>query len=73
MIKYIPFVFRLKLYPCLHRLSCKGNLGVLMPTEEHMIESGDNEVYMQCDLCEKKYHLANLTPENGIYDNVSRL
>ena len=55
---------RLRLYPFLHRFMCSGNLKVLVPTEEYMRESGDNEAYMFCDECGRKYHLVNLEPDD---------
>ncbi len=56
------FVIKLRLYPFLHRLICDGNLEILVPTEDYMLETGDNEVYMLCPECNRKYHLTYLTP-----------
>ena len=58
------FMLRLKLYPLIHRLKCKGNLEILIPQEEYIEETGDTEVYMMCSECKKKYHLTNVEPEN---------
>jgi len=54
---------RLKLYPIFHRLKCDGNLEIFIPKEEYIEETGDNEAYMLCSKCNKKYHLVNIDPE----------
>ena len=57
---------KLKLYPLWHRFVCKynGNLEILVPNQEYMKESGDNEAYMLCPECNKKYHLCYLEPDD---------
>ena len=63
MLMRLFLTIRLKLYPFLHRLACYGDLMIYVPTSEHMAETGDTEVYIQCSECNKKYHLANITPD----------
>ena len=53
---------RLRLYPFIHSFSCAGKMVVYVPTNEYM--ETDNESYMMCDLCGKKYHMAYVTPDD---------
>jgi len=66
MIANLLISLKIKLYPFFHQFICSynGYLDVLIPTPEYTKETGDNEAYMLCPVCNKKYHLCYLEPEN---------
>jgi hypothetical protein len=60
MIEKLLVTIRLRLYPLVHRLGCRGRLYVFVPREEYIEETGDREAYMKCRRCGKRYHLVNI-------------
>jgi len=69
MIESLLVTIKIKLYPFLHSFICSGDLEILIPKPEYTKKSGDNEVYMLCSECGKKFHLIYLEPEDESHAN----
>ena len=62
MIESLLISLKIKLYPFLHRFACSGDLDILIPNPKYTRETGDNEAYMLCNKCGKKFHMIYLEP-----------
>ena len=64
---YLVLKIRLKLSQFIHSLSCDGALIAHVPTTEYV--TIDNECFLECALCKKKYHLTYVSEGIDPYDD----
>ena len=58
---------RLKWYPFIHSFSCGGDMVIYMPNTDE-----DNECFILCGVCGRKYHLADVEQDDDMVKRDKR-